>query len=73
MTYTPPEYKYKTLAELQDAYAHGDVTAPLYLDNDSTTVYQENEDGTWEDTFSMDPHDVLEQALDLLGIPYRHV
>lgn len=62
------ERKYKTLAELQQAYKTGEITAPLMLDNDSTDVY-DNE----EDVFEMHPEQVLEEALALLGIPSEHV
>jgi hypothetical protein len=59
---------YATLAELRDAYAKGAATGPLMLDNDSTTVYEDA-----GKVFDMHPDDVLEQALDLLGIPHEHV
>lgn len=60
--------KYKTLAELQRAYDRGDVTEPLMLDNDDTNAYEGD-----EKVFSAHPDQVLEDALDLLGIPHEHV
>lgn len=72
--------QYKTLAELATAYKSGELTpetATLMLDNDYTAVtYHAADDPDWlhaVDVFHMDPHDVLEQALDLLGIPHEHV
>lgn len=62
--------KCATLAELVAAYRKGEVTAPLMIDNDNMAVYDEATD---TDVFEMDPHDVMEQALDLLGIPHESV
>lgn len=59
---------YKTLAELRDAYARGEVTRPLRLDNDQVFVYQGD-----SKVYDSDPETLLEQALDLLGIPYDQV
>jgi hypothetical protein len=65
----------KELAELAASYKSGKVTAPLMLDNDSTTVYEDRGEGCvdYVKVFDMDPHDLLEAALDLLGIPHEHV
>jgi hypothetical protein len=64
--------KYKTLKELQAAFAVGALRdaedAVLWLDNDQTTIYVDN-----ERVFEMHPEDLLEQALTLLGIPWEHV
>jgi len=60
--------KYKTLAELRDAYASGKVTDPLMLDNDDTFVYQGD-----EEVYQSHPAQLLEDALDLLGVPHEHV
>lgn len=59
---------YETPRDLQAAYKSGTVTDPLMLDNDSTSVYAGD-----DNVFEMHPNDVLEQALDLLGIPHEHV
>jgi len=59
-----------TLQELAGAYKTGTVTAPLMLDNDSTSVYDEAADAT---VFEMHPADLIEQALTMLGIPWEHV
>jgi hypothetical protein len=60
--------RYETLTELRSAYASGEVTAPLMIDNDATYVYQGGE-SVWD----ADPHDLLYEALRLLGIPWEHV
>lgn len=59
-----------TLDELRQAYATGSITKdePLWLDNDQTAV--RSEDGR---EFEMHPRELLEQALDLLGIPWESV
>jgi hypothetical protein len=60
--------KYKTLRELQQACdqarAEGQEPPVLTLDNDDTHAYQDG-----ECVFRMHPADLIEQALDLLGIP----
>lgn len=68
-----------TLAELIEAYKSGATRkglnlSPLWLDNDNTSA--EWHDDEWEnvgDAFSMDPRDLLEQLLTLVGIPFEHV
>jgi hypothetical protein len=60
--------RYPTLAALQAAYAAGELTEPLMLDNDDTSVYVGD-----EEVFSAHPQQVLEDALDLLSIPREHV
>lgn len=70
--------RYETLAELHLAVHRGDVKGTLTLDNDSTsfTDVDEETDPDWEHAetvFEMHPEEVLEQALDLLGIPHEHV
>ena len=42
----------------------------LVIDNDDCAAYDEHA-GT--DVFNMHPHDLLERALDMLGIRYEHV
>lgn len=70
--------KYETLEALVRAYQDGTLTAPLELDNYATYVYA-NEQGSAEDdenidkVFGMDPWELLNAALDLLGIPHEHV
>lgn len=65
---------YKTLADLRDAYAREEITAPLVIDHgDDMKVLLHDEE--WIDVteiFRMDPCDLLMQALDLLGIPSEH-
>lgn len=65
--------KYKTLAEPQAAYQGGQVTdtEPLMLDNDCVTVQVPDGDD-YSTVFEMHPDDLLEQAVDLLGIPHDH-
>lgn len=74
------ESQYKTLAELCGAYKSGELTpetAVMRIDNDFVAVtWHAADDLEWEqavDVFEMDPHDLQEQALDLLGIPHEHV
>jgi hypothetical protein len=57
-----------TLQELVAAYRTGAVTGPLMLDNDSTSVYQGD-----DEVFEMHPDELIEQALTMLGIPWEHV
>jgi hypothetical protein len=65
--------RYKDLGELRDAYARGDVTEPLMIDNDMTSVMNPDEnDPEWQ-LFEMHPAELAEQALDLLGIPHEDV
>ena len=66
---------YKTLAELRDAYASGEITAPLVINHsaDSEVWIPRDEDWVIVDTpFSMDTCQLLEEALDLLGVPHEH-
>lgn len=60
--------RYPALPALRDAYAAGELTKPLMLDNDQVTVY----DGD-EKVYEADPSLLMEAALDLLGIPHEHV
>jgi hypothetical protein len=67
---------YDTLRQLQEAYQRGELSEeePLWLDNDSTDAFAPNPGpDPSKCLFSMHPADVLEQALDLLGIPHEHV
>ena len=54
-----------TLVELKAAYDSGQVTEPLILDNDQTTVYTDS-----GKIFEAHPYDLLRSALDILGIPW---
>lgn len=56
------------LQELVAAYRAKSITEPLMLDNDSTSVYQGD-----DEVFEMHPEDLLQQALTMLGIPWEHV
>jgi hypothetical protein len=62
-----------TLAELRDAYARKEITQPMFLDaNDARVEIPEDEDWINATTvFTMDPHELLLEALDLLGIPWE--
>jgi hypothetical protein len=62
--------KYDTLRQLHDAVKAGKVTGTLMIDNDAVSMYDEATD---TDLFEMHPADLLEQALDLLGIEHEHV
>lgn len=65
--------KYKTLAELKAAIDAGTHSGdPICLDNDSTTIYSDD-DGDYEEIFEGGtPGELLIQALDLLGIPWEN-
>jgi hypothetical protein len=63
-----------TLLELQRAYAIGEVTAPVHLSEDYVAAYKGDTDGDWldiETVFLSDPRQALQDALDLLGIPWE--
>ena len=62
-----------TLAELRDAYARGEITQPMWLDaNDATVDIPDDEDWiTATRVFHADPHQLLLEALTLLGIPWE--
>lgn len=68
----------ETVADLAAAYKDGRLdpeTDKLWLDNDDTHVAtgDDEDPSSWKTVFSLDPHDVLEQSLDALGIPWEHV
>ena len=66
------EMKYKTLKELKEALDRGDIKVDpesgdgLTLESDITCFYVED-----ECVFRMHPSDLIEEALDLLGIPWQ--
>lgn len=64
----------KTLAEFKrycdHERDHGRVPPALVIDNDDCAAYDQT---AGEDMFNMHPHDLLQRALDLLGITYEHV
>lgn len=66
-----------TLEELIAAYKSGELTRPLTIDNDDTFLYVQtdpNDETSWENVFNGGtPGELLEQALDLLGIPHEGV
>lgn len=74
------EMKYKTLKELKAAYESGKLSkeCPLILDNDCVhvrvKVSGDDYDGEYDRVFGKGymPSDVLEAALDMLGIPWEH-
>jgi hypothetical protein len=61
--------RYATLAQVQAAYASGEIPAPfaLVLDNDASYVYVGDE----EVYQGGGPAELIEEALDLLGIPHE--
>lgn len=67
--------KYETLAQLRDAYARGEVSVPVTLDNDDTFLsvpVSDDPNAEWREVFDGGhPHELLEAALDLLGIPHQ--
>ena len=66
------EMKYKTLNELKEALDKGEIQLNpeggdcLMVESDSTCFYIDD-----ECVFRMHPSDLLEEALDLLGIPWE--
>lgn len=67
---------YQTLAELKAecdrARDFGRPLPVLVLDNDTISAYQDDDNDSAEELFEMHTALVLEQALDLLGIPHEH-
>jgi hypothetical protein len=65
---------YGNLEELVDAYKAGELTSDdvLFLDNDTADVYV-GEDDDARRVFTLHPAIILEQALDLLGVPHEGV
>ena len=65
----------KTIAELVEAYKSGEITEPMDLDNDYVSVIQPH-DKDWinvTEHYHAHPVELLEQLLDYVGIPHRHV
>lgn len=66
------EMKYKTLRELKEALDNGEIEIDpesgdgLTLESDITYFYVDD-----ECVFRMHPSDLIEEALDLLGIPWQ--
>ena len=66
------EMKYKTLKELKEALDNGEIEIDpgsgdgLTIESDITYFYVDD-----ECVFRMHPSDLLEEALDLLGIPWQ--
>jgi hypothetical protein len=62
--------RFNTLREVADAYKSGELTDEdiLRLDNDRTGLYT----GAGK-VFDMHPSELLEEALDLLGVRYDYV
>lgn len=66
--------KYKTLADLINAYHSGELTrdtARMYLDANDATVTVSLGDDEYEDVFTIDPSDLITECLTLLGIPWE--
>ena len=59
--------KYSSVHELRQAYARGEITTPLMIDNDSISGFDDS------GTFEMHPSQFLEELLDDLLIPWEHV
>ena len=70
--------KYQTLQELRKAYKSGELdkkNSPLVIDNDSVTVYEDDdgdEEGDSVCVYRSHPATLLEDALNLLGIPWEN-
>lgn len=66
-----------TLRELAEAYKSGKIAKddPLWLDNDTAFVYRSDANGesTGPAVFRQHPAVLLDEALDLLGIPHEGV
>ena len=66
------ETKYNTLKELKEALDRGEITLDpergdcLTLESDISYFYVED-----ECVFRMHPYDLVEEALDMLGIPWQ--
>ena len=66
------ETRYKTLKELKEALDNGEIELDpergdyLTVESDSTYFYLDD-----ECVFRMHPTDLIEEALDLLGIPWQ--
>ena len=58
---------YKTLEELRDAYQRGDRIGPLVIGADTANVWESKRG---QSVASLPVASLLEQALDLLGIPH---
>lgn len=65
---------YATLAELRDAYARGELPEafPVVIGDDEAEVITDWCDSRNGRVFRMQPGDLLEQALELLGIPFTY-
>lgn len=68
--------KYRTLADLRDAYLAKELTVPLIIDHgyDGAEVFLPDDlhGDTGTTVFEMDTCDLIRQALDLLQIPNEH-
>lgn len=60
--------KYKTLAQVREAYKKQEITAPMIVDNDTCFIYQGDEK-VWQSN----PEKLLLDSLELLGIPAEPV
>jgi len=67
--------KYETLEELVEAYEIGELDEenPIYLDNDCSFVYEIRDEDSGQVFNGGGPRELLEQALELLGIPWEPV
>lgn len=59
--------KFTTLAEVKAAYGRGELKYPMVIDNDFTSIYNDDE-CVYE---GEGPMLLLGEALDLLGIPHE--
>ena len=64
--------RFNNLKDLVEAKRSGEYVQelPLVLDNDNTVLYPADEEADAD--FRMHPADLLEQALDLLGIDHEN-
>lgn len=61
--------KYKSFKEVVDAYKKGELTEPIYIDNDECFVSIPNVGRVYENH----PDWLLRAALELLGVPFENV
>jgi hypothetical protein len=66
--------KYKTLKELSEAYKSGELGKDdrLILDNDTAHVYKWIDEDNGEYVFRSEPHRIIEEALEILGISWEY-
>jgi hypothetical protein len=63
--------KYKTLRELANAYASGELPKKQKLVIDSWRCYIYSDDDNAEPIFRQETSQLLEEALRILGVPFK--